>query len=117
MREAFDKFRGATLQGLFRLCFGRVGGRHTWKKELRKFSGFPFDEKDVQFQRKKAVAQKLAVSEVSVLLCLKFLLSFILQVTHYSNIEFKLMRVLVHVCISVFFDFRCTKFTSAKIIR
>uniref|UniRef100_F1KWI9 Protein DEK n=2 Tax=Ascaris TaxID=6251 RepID=F1KWI9_ASCSU len=64
VREAFDKFRGATLQGLFRLCFGRVGGRHTWKKELRKFSGFPFDEKDVQFQRKKAVAQKLAVSEL-----------------------------------------------------
>uniref|UniRef100_A0A915AC86 DEK C-terminal domain-containing protein n=1 Tax=Parascaris univalens TaxID=6257 RepID=A0A915AC86_PARUN len=64
VREAFDKFRGATLQGLFRLCFGRVGGRHTWKKELRKFSGFPFDEKAVQFQRKKAVAQKLAVSEL-----------------------------------------------------
>ncbi|VDM49525.1 unnamed protein product [Toxocara canis] len=64
VREAFDKFKGPMLQGLFRLCFGRQGSRQAWKKELRRFNGFPFDENDVQFQRRKATAQKFSVDDL-----------------------------------------------------
>ncbi|GFT70313.1 protein DEK [Nephila pilipes] len=50
------------LKPLYRILFGRVGAAPQIKKNIRKFSGFPFEKKSTEFDRKKAVVEKLTTT-------------------------------------------------------
>ncbi|VDK47726.1 unnamed protein product [Anisakis simplex] len=82
VKETLEKTKCVMLKGMFRLCYGRVGNRASMKKELRTFTGFPFDDSDTQFQKRKAIAQKLSVAEV---IRLFILIQIFLRVPHFSN--------------------------------
>lgn len=50
------------LKPLHRILFGRVGSAPQIKRNIRKFSGFPFEKKSTEFDRKKATVEKLTNS-------------------------------------------------------
>ncbi|CAL1298535.1 unnamed protein product [Larinioides sclopetarius] len=47
------------LKPLHRILFGRVGAASQIKKNIRKFSGFSFVKNSLEFDRKKAITEKL----------------------------------------------------------
>ncbi|PRD31282.1 UNVERIFIED_CONTAM: Dek [Trichonephila clavipes] len=46
------------LKALHRILFGRVGSAPQIKRNIRKFSGFPFEKKSTEFDRKKGTVEK-----------------------------------------------------------
>ncbi|GFR05318.1 protein DEK [Trichonephila clavata] len=50
------------LKPLHRILFGRVGSAPQIKRNIRKFSGFPFEKKSTEFDRKKTTVEKLTNS-------------------------------------------------------
>jgi len=47
--------------GLHKILFGRPGTAHEIKKNIRSFSGFPFDADSEEFQKKAASMKKCDV--------------------------------------------------------
>ncbi|VDK72704.1 unnamed protein product [Onchocerca ochengi] len=59
-----SKAQNETLKWLHRLCYGTPGTATTRKRDLRRFNGFAFDDKSVDFDKKKTTAMKLTNNEV-----------------------------------------------------
>ncbi|VDM92058.1 unnamed protein product, partial [Litomosoides sigmodontis] len=61
---SISKAQNETLKWLHRLCYGTPGTAASRKRDLRRFNGFAFDEKSIDFEKKKATAMKLTNNEL-----------------------------------------------------
>jgi len=59
-----NKVKGEELKTLHRVLFGRVGAALTAKKNIRQFSGFTFSKNSTEFEKKRAIVEKVKMIDI-----------------------------------------------------
>ncbi|VDN05197.1 unnamed protein product [Thelazia callipaeda] len=65
VRAGISKARNDTLKRLHNMCYGSPGTTTSRRRNLKKFNGFAFDEKSVDFEKKKIKAMKITNNELT----------------------------------------------------
>ncbi|VDM67532.1 unnamed protein product [Strongylus vulgaris] len=67
IEDQLKKHSAVELQNIHRLIYGHVGKASTIRREIRKFTGFAFEENTPEFKHKVAYLQKLTLDQLKIM--------------------------------------------------